>query len=777
MRAEGAHDVDLFADDIRRRERVRRRKDFLWSVLSFFVHAALFTAIVVFTPVRQIVIPEKKEAANPAADLSADRIEELAEKLSEARANELLRELEDMQAALHNMDLMKEELQKDYDAFAAESAKDIRADLEKLISETADEQQKALKEQARLKDAVAELVRQERETDLSREENARDLISRADRLADDNVEKVATAQANAANALDKLAVQAEFAGFRKTAEAAEKVRDAQVESAAVQNKAQTDSVTAARTIADLHWAEKAVKDAQKTRDEKKAELERVRQKKASTTEKRELDKLNRDESNAKRRIEQAERTIAERTPRQKEHEEFRRKNANEVQVERLEKGRKLQEAVARRIEVLRETLAADASELKRLAQENREENELVRRDASALDIVDAYALIRELESAITESYKDIKATETAIRKKMSYAAAQKITDVAKAERLEAQADVLREETRTKEALDRKKAAQAEVIREADSIVETSLDLMAKAMDIVLHADGDSAIEKREGRERVAWMDAGDFAGRDSEAAQAERLAAMRAGADHQLALESAAAEDARARAKDMSQLMAPGGTAGGGGKEMAAKSRGLPGSSAAPSVKGEQKTLLPGNVMRIAKESETAIPAEWMYVNSWYVIGPFPNPNRVNLRRQFPPESVIDLEASYPGKDGKMVSWRFEQARSSGNYWGQSSKSEVVPTGCGEYEIWYAYAEVFFDEACDRWIAVGSDDRSDVWLNGVPVWGSSNQLKFWRVDEGFRKVHFRKGRNRILARIENGWHSFGWSVCISVSEGAVRGSL
>ena len=28
-----------------------------------------------------------------------------------------------------------------------------------------------------------------------------------------------------------------------------------------------------------------------------------------------------------------------------------------------------------------------------------------------------------------------------------------------------------------------------------------------------------------------------------------------------------------------------------------------------------------------------------------------------------------------------------------------------------------------------------------------------------------------KGRNRILARVENGWHLIGWSVCISLEDG------
>jgi hypothetical protein len=56
-------------------------------------------------------------------------------------------------------------------------------------------------------------------------------------------------------------------------------------------------------------------------------------------------------------------------------------------------------------------------------------------------------------------------------------------------------------------------------------------------------------------------------------------------------------------------------------------------------------------------------------------------------------------------------------------------------------------------------------------VNDAPVWGSSNKLKQWRIDEGYRRIRLNKGRNRILARIENGWHALGWSVCIALDEG------
>ena len=73
----------LFSDEIRARERRRRRRDFVWNVVSFVLHVIVFGAIVLLTPVKSLVFEEKAKA-NPAAELSADRIEQIADALSQA---------------------------------------------------------------------------------------------------------------------------------------------------------------------------------------------------------------------------------------------------------------------------------------------------------------------------------------------------------------------------------------------------------------------------------------------------------------------------------------------------------------------------------------------------------------------------------------------------------------------------------------------------------------------------------------------------------------------
>ena len=167
-----------------------------------------------------------------------------------------------------------------------------------------------------------------------------------------------------------------------------------------------------------------------------------------------------------------------------------------------------------------------------------------------------------------------------------------------------------------------------------------------------------------------------------------------------------------------------------------------------------------------------------MFVDSWYLIGPFDNTGRANIEKQFPPETVVDLNATYVGKRGQPVRWEFHQ----------SPQPRVVPPfdnfnplpsgatdgGGGafkardlEYIIYYGYTELRAETDGDVWLAVGSDDFSKVWLEDQLVWASGKQQKSWRMDEGFRKVHLKRGVNRVLFRVENGraQTEFSLAVC------------
>ena len=519
------------------------------------------------------------------------------------------------------------------------------------------------------------------------------------------------------------------------------------------------------------------RDARRLAAEKGGEADS--QRKRIDREKFRLDRSIRAAEDGRKRIADGEKELGNRQTRVQNLENIRKRNVNAEQVDKLKRASQAQDDIAARLALLREILENDEPDPVPLAPAVRAENALVTKDATAMELADAYELAKEIEVAITESYKDIKATQTAIDRRMDFESAQQITDVAKAVRLEADRAALEDTPRTKEALDAQKVAQTEVVREANNIVETAVAMMEEALEIV-QPDRKSADDmvRNTSPKTIEWMTEKDFEERDREEARKERLEEMAAAADFQVAITEAAAESEEDRAKDLTKVMedaaevAKNTAEADPAKDVSSVARSVAGTLETPDPK--KRNLAAGNIIRFAPdETSGGTPSKWMYVQDWYTIGPFPNPDRVNIRRKFPPESVVDLDATYVGKDGRTIQWEFMQTRNAPprQSWEGDTRAAAIPPNAEEYGIWYAYAEVFCDVACERWIAIGSDDRSDVWINDVPVWGSSNKLKSWRIDEGYRRIRLEKGRNRILARVENGWMNLCWSLCISLQDG------
>ncbi|MEK7953586.1 hypothetical protein [Luteolibacter soli] len=190
----------------------------------------------------------------------------------------------------------------------------------------------------------------------------------------------------------------------------------------------------------------------------------------------------------------------------------------------------------------------------------------------------------------------------------------------------------------------------------------------------------------------------------------------------------------------------------------------MPGGPGGPPPLDAKTVSLPA--FSLLNQREFSPPPAWLFVDHWQVLGPFDNPQRANIDTSFPPESLVDLTATYPGKNGVPIRWEtvdspapnvmppfrgYNQARKIDGLDEQTAYRSNL-----RYTIYYAYAELHFEQDCDRWLAIGSDDHSKIWINGDPVWSSGKDAKAWRVDEGYRKVHFKAGANRVLYRVENG---------------------
>ena len=156
--------------------------------------------------------------------------------------------------------------------------------------------------------------------------------------------------------------------------------------------------------------------------------------------------------------------------------------------------------------------------------------------------------------------------------------------------------------------------------------------------------------------------------------------------------------------------------------------------------------------------------ADRVYINSWYVIGPFEGKHGSGLfsNHRYPPEQGVVLDAVYAGKGNRQLKWRYVHAASY----------PLVPPDPDEDAVYYGYTEVIMDRDQELTLWIGADDDAQIYLNDVQVWagGNINKREFWpalydipnthardyNMTEAKRNVRFRKGRNKIFFKMANG---------------------
>ncbi|WP_200958277.1 hypothetical protein, partial [Massilia sp. Root335] len=179
----------------------------------------------------------------------------------------------------------------------------------------------------------------------------------------------------------------------------------------------------------------------------------------------------------------------------------------------------------------------------------------------------------------------------------------------------------------------------------------------------------------------------------------------------------------------------------------------VPTVDAATMVKGAGTMIGPGGTY-----------ANRVWVNRWYVIGPFDGRHGEGLFANYrhPPEQGVVLDAAYRGKGGRLVKWDYVDM----------AHYPLEPPVHAEDAVYYGYTELMLDAEQDLTIWVGADDDAQLWLNDRLVWkgGNVNKDSFfglvyetkntfvrdYNLNEGTRVVHFRKGRNKLFFKLSNG---------------------
>jgi hypothetical protein len=156
--------------------------------------------------------------------------------------------------------------------------------------------------------------------------------------------------------------------------------------------------------------------------------------------------------------------------------------------------------------------------------------------------------------------------------------------------------------------------------------------------------------------------------------------------------------------------------------------------------------------------------ANRVYINRWYLIGPFEGRHGEGLfaNAPQPPEQAVVLDAVYRGKDGRLLKWDYVDM----------ARYPLIPPDAAEDAVYYGYTELMMAREQDLTIWVGADDDAQLWLNDRLVWRGGNVNKRWffgeiygtwnsyvrdyNLSEGKRVLHFRQGRNKLFFKLANG---------------------
>ena len=164
--------------------------------------------------------------------------------------------------------------------------------------------------------------------------------------------------------------------------------------------------------------------------------------------------------------------------------------------------------------------------------------------------------------------------------------------------------------------------------------------------------------------------------------------------------------------------------------------------------------------------------AERVYLDTWYVIGPFAGKGDESMQTGYPPEDDVDLDAVYPGPEGRTLTWQFT---SRGFY-------PFIPPDRREDAVYFAYTELRVDDDLDAWLAIAADDDSMMWIDERLVWVSAHGDKPWyhppyylrdelvgslSLAEGQRRVHLTAGVHRLLFKLYNDSDRTFFSVVLS----------
>ncbi|MCA9040741.1 MAG: hypothetical protein KDA65_10370 [Planctomycetaceae bacterium] len=145
------------------------------------------------------------------------------------------------------------------------------------------------------------------------------------------------------------------------------------------------------------------------------------------------------------------------------------------------------------------------------------------------------------------------------------------------------------------------------------------------------------------------------------------------------------------------------------------------------------------------------------FLPRWQLIGPFDNRELIGFDIAYPPETEIDLAATYPGKEGE-VSW---QELSTEEEFGILD----IATDIGPYKGAVMYATTEFVSAKEQPVEfrLGTPNAWKIWLNGELVFAREEYQRGMKLDQYRIPVTLQAGKNQILLKLLQNEQEEDWA--------------
>ncbi len=147
-------------------------------------------------------------------------------------------------------------------------------------------------------------------------------------------------------------------------------------------------------------------------------------------------------------------------------------------------------------------------------------------------------------------------------------------------------------------------------------------------------------------------------------------------------------------------------------------------------------------------------------IPAWSVVGPFDNPGGAGADIEHPPETEVDLSASYPGQGGERIGWQPARRPSDSRLDTEFVLDFAELLGPAENAAAYAVVWVRVPRTTDALLSLGSADGAVVWINGERQFAWLEGRRDYRSGTDRVPIRLKRGRNEILVKVTltaKGW--------------------